>query len=144
VFEEEASSWDGKLNAVNNIFDIWFNVQRKWVYLDGIFSGSADIKHLLPTETSKFASYVSLNRDSMIACLLFFFFFFLYLLRKPCLFSLFLSVRANVDFLLSHTYSFLTVFFSQSEPGVHGPDEASGQVAPGDDRHRHPERAEVP
>lgn len=61
VFEEEASSWDGKLNAVNNIFDIWFNVQRKWVYLDGIFSGSADIKHLLPTETSKFASYASLQ-----------------------------------------------------------------------------------
>ena len=56
VFEEEASSWDQKLNAVNNIFDIWFNVQRKWVYLDGIFSGSADIKVLLPTETSKFQS----------------------------------------------------------------------------------------
>ncbi len=57
VFEEEASSWDQKLNAVNTIFDIWFNVQRKWVYLEGIFSGSADIKHLLPTETSKFQSY---------------------------------------------------------------------------------------
>jgi len=29
-------------------------VQRQWVYLEGIFSGSADIKHLLPVESSRF------------------------------------------------------------------------------------------
>ena len=29
-------------------------MQRQWVYLEGIFSGSADIKHLLPVESSRF------------------------------------------------------------------------------------------
>lgn len=29
-------------------------MQRQWVYLEGIFSGSADIKHLLPVETARF------------------------------------------------------------------------------------------
>src|SRR6201996_2857035 len=34
--------------------DIWIDVQRQWVYLEGIFSGSADIKHLLPVESGRF------------------------------------------------------------------------------------------
>ncbi len=54
VFEEEANGWDDKLNRINALFDVWIDVQRKWVYLEGIFSGSADIKHLLPTESSRF------------------------------------------------------------------------------------------
>jgi len=33
---------------------VWIDVQRQWVYLEGIFSGSADIKHLLPVESSRF------------------------------------------------------------------------------------------
>lgn len=36
------------------IFDVWIDVQRRWVYLEGIFFGSADIKNLLPSEFSKF------------------------------------------------------------------------------------------
>lgn len=39
-----------------NLFDIWIDVQRRWVYLDGIFSGSGDIQHLLPIETQRFQS----------------------------------------------------------------------------------------
>lgn len=53
-FEEEALSWDDKLNRINALFDVWIDVQRRWVYLEGIFTGSADIKTLLPMETSKF------------------------------------------------------------------------------------------
>lgn len=34
--------------------DVWLDVQRQWVYLEGIFSGSADIKHLLPVESARF------------------------------------------------------------------------------------------
>ena len=34
--------------------DVWIDVQRQWVYLEGIFSGSADIKHLLPMESARF------------------------------------------------------------------------------------------
>ncbi|KAJ1934844.1 dynein heavy chain, partial [Linderina macrospora] len=54
VFEEEASSWEDKLNRIHLLFDVWVDVQRQWVYLEGIFSGSADIKHMLPVESSRF------------------------------------------------------------------------------------------
>ncbi|GAB6020623.1 Dynein heavy chain, cytoplasmic [Chamberlinius hualienensis] len=56
VFEEEAVTWEEKLNRINALFDVWIDVQRRWVYLEGIFTGSADIKALLPVETSRFQS----------------------------------------------------------------------------------------
>ncbi|XP_040576126.1 dynein heavy chain, cytoplasmic [Lepeophtheirus salmonis] len=56
VFEEEANTWEDKLNRISALFDVWIDVQRRWVYLEGIFSGSADIKALLPVETSRFMS----------------------------------------------------------------------------------------
>ncbi|KAF9072690.1 dynein [Rhodocollybia butyracea] len=49
-----AGSWEEKLNRIHVLFDVWLDVQRQWVYLEGIFSGSADIKHLLPVETARF------------------------------------------------------------------------------------------
>ncbi len=56
VFEEEANTWEDKLNRILTLFDVWIDVQRRWVYLEGIFTGSADIKTLLPVETSRFVS----------------------------------------------------------------------------------------
>ncbi len=56
MFEEEATSWDDKLNRIRETFDVWVDVQRRWVYLEGIFSGSSDINALLPTESSRFKS----------------------------------------------------------------------------------------
>lgn len=53
-FEEEASGWEDKLNRVHVLFDIWIDVQRQWVYLEGVFTGNADIKHLLPMESARF------------------------------------------------------------------------------------------
>lgn len=53
-FEEDALAWEEKLNRINALFDVWIDVQRRWVYLEGIFSGSADIQTLLPVETSRF------------------------------------------------------------------------------------------
>jgi dynein heavy chain 1 len=53
-FEDEASSWEDKLNRVHVLFDVWIDVQRQWVYLEGVFTGNADIKHLLPMESSRF------------------------------------------------------------------------------------------
>ncbi|KAH8912297.1 hypothetical protein BR93DRAFT_871202 [Coniochaeta sp. PMI_546] len=53
-FEEEATSWEDKLNRVHVLFDVWIDVQRQWVYLEGVFTGNADIKHLLPIESSRF------------------------------------------------------------------------------------------
>lgn len=58
-FEEEALGWEEKLNKVNALFDVWIDVQRRWVYLEGIFSGSSDIQALLPVETSRFQSISS-------------------------------------------------------------------------------------
>lgn len=43
-------------NYFAGLFDVWIDVQRRWVYLEGIFTGSADIKTLLPVETSRFVS----------------------------------------------------------------------------------------
>ncbi|KAJ1798747.1 dynein heavy chain, partial [Coemansia sp. RSA 2399] len=54
VFEEEAGSWEDKLNRIHVLFDVWVDVQRQWVYLEGIFTSSADIKHMLPVESSRF------------------------------------------------------------------------------------------
>ncbi|CAG2102482.1 unnamed protein product, partial [Medioppia subpectinata] len=58
-FEEDALSWEEKLNRINALFDVWIDVQRRWVYLEGIFSGSSDIQALLPVETSRFQSISS-------------------------------------------------------------------------------------
>ncbi|KAL1303469.1 hypothetical protein AAFC00_006850 [Neodothiora populina] len=54
VFEEDASSWEERLNRVHVLFDVWIDVQRQWVYLEGVFTGNADIKALLPTESNRF------------------------------------------------------------------------------------------
>ncbi|TWU76393.1 hypothetical protein ED733_006599 [Metarhizium rileyi] len=53
-FEEEAVSWEDKLNRVHVLFDVWIDVQRQWVYLEGVFTGNVDIKHLLPIESGRF------------------------------------------------------------------------------------------
>ncbi|KAI7518820.1 Dynein heavy chain, partial [Hortaea werneckii] len=55
-FEEEASAWEDRLNRIHVLFDVWIDVQRQWVYLEGVFTGNADIKHLLPLESSRFAN----------------------------------------------------------------------------------------
>ena len=38
---------------------MWIDIQRHWVYLEGIFTGSADIKHLLPNETQQFQNILT-------------------------------------------------------------------------------------
>lgn len=61
MFEEDALSWEDKLNRIMALFDVWIDVQRRWVYLEGIFTGSADIKHLLPVETQRFQRLIKKN-----------------------------------------------------------------------------------
>ena len=55
-FEEDASSWEDKLSRVHILFDVWIDVQRQWVYLEGVFIGNQEIQHLLPTETNRFSN----------------------------------------------------------------------------------------
>ena len=59
VFEDDAMAWEDRLNRINALFDVWIDVQRRWVYLEGIFTGSADIKHLLPNESQRFQRFVT-------------------------------------------------------------------------------------
>ncbi|CBQ72614.1 Cytoplasmic dynein heavy chain 1 [Sporisorium reilianum SRZ2] len=54
VFEEEASLWEDRVSKISVLFDTWIDVQRQWVYLEGIFTGSAEIRHILPVESSRF------------------------------------------------------------------------------------------
>ncbi len=56
MFAAEASSWDKQLSLLRVVLDIWIDVQRRWIYLEGIFLGSADIKAQLPNEYSRFKS----------------------------------------------------------------------------------------
>lgn len=49
-FQEEATLWEDRLTKLNTVLDAWVDVQRKWVYLEGIFLTSRDIKQQLPTE----------------------------------------------------------------------------------------------
>lgn len=44
TFEEEIAQWDSKLQKVKITLEVWIDVQKKWVYLEGIFMGSSDIK----------------------------------------------------------------------------------------------------
>lgn len=37
--------WDDRLSRVKAILDCWISVQRRWVYLEGIFFGSAGTAH---------------------------------------------------------------------------------------------------
>eukprot|EP00917_Polyrhabdina_sp_WS-2016_P007442 GHVP01016658.1.p1 GENE.GHVP01016658.1~~GHVP01016658.1.p1 ORF type:complete len:4656 (-),score=837.71 GHVP01016658.1:4666-18633(-) len=54
IFEEDASLLEEKLNRIRSIFEALQEVQRKWLYLEGVFTGSSDIQSLLPTEFAKF------------------------------------------------------------------------------------------
>ena len=54
VFEEEASLWEDRLSKISVLFDTWIDVQRQWVYLEGIFTGSVEIRHILPVESARF------------------------------------------------------------------------------------------
>lgn len=47
TFEVEIKTWNDKILKISNCLSVWMDVQRKWVYLEGIFLGSSDIKDQL-------------------------------------------------------------------------------------------------
>eukprot|EP00586_Coscinodiscus_wailesii_P014222 CAMPEP_0172510176 /NCGR_PEP_ID=MMETSP1066-20121228/226876_1 /TAXON_ID=671091 /ORGANISM="Coscinodiscus wailesii, Strain CCMP2513" /LENGTH=4214 /DNA_ID=CAMNT_0013289037 /DNA_START=123 /DNA_END=12767 /DNA_ORIENTATION=+ len=53
-FREEGTTWENRLTKLRDAFDLWIDVQRRWVYLEGIFFSSADIKSQLPSEWTRF------------------------------------------------------------------------------------------
>jgi dynein heavy chain 1 len=65
-FQEEGKLWDERLTKLRSTFDSWVEVQRRWVYLEGIFFGGSDIKAQLSAEWARFRNvdgeFVSLMR----------------------------------------------------------------------------------
>jgi len=53
AIKHRVAQWEKDLNTINDVIDCWFIVQRKWIYLESIFS-SEDIKLQLPEEARKF------------------------------------------------------------------------------------------
>lgn len=53
-FVDRVRKWEKTLNIVSECLDVWFVVQRKWMYLEGIFIGAEDIRLQLPEEAKKF------------------------------------------------------------------------------------------
>jgi dynein heavy chain len=46
---------------------MWFTVQRKWVYLEGIFIGAEDIRLQLPEEAKRFDAIDKMFKNIMTA-----------------------------------------------------------------------------
>jgi dynein heavy chain 1 len=65
-FQEESKVWEDRLTKLRGLFDLLMNVQRRYVYLEGIFIETSDIKARLPTEWARFRSvdgeFISLMR----------------------------------------------------------------------------------
>ena len=59
IFEEEARRWEERVARVQTTFELWAQVQRQFVYLNGIFTSSPEMKHMLPMETNRFQSITS-------------------------------------------------------------------------------------
>uniref|UniRef100_A0A1B0DMV2 Dynein heavy chain linker domain-containing protein n=1 Tax=Phlebotomus papatasi TaxID=29031 RepID=A0A1B0DMV2_PHLPP len=51
---KEADIWRRKLDSVGRILNVWFDVQRKWLYMESIFLGSRDIQEKIPEESQRF------------------------------------------------------------------------------------------
>lgn len=120
VFEEDALSWEDKLNRIMALFDVWIDVQRRWVYLEGIFTGSADIKHLLPVETQRFQRLFFYSVNQM-------------------------SNTVNLDQTCSTSYRFFMIFFffSQYQHRVLGIDEEGVKVSISDGCAEHSGSSEI-
>lgn len=55
-FLTEVTEWQTSLANADQVIGIWFDVQRKWMYLESIFIGSEDIRSQLPLDSKRFDS----------------------------------------------------------------------------------------
>lgn len=53
-FLDEVSDWQKKLSNADQVIQVFFEVQRKWCYLESIFIGSEDIRSQLPEDSKRF------------------------------------------------------------------------------------------
>jgi dynein heavy chain len=67
AFVDRVRKWEKSLNLVSECLEMWFTVQRKWVYLEGIFIGAEDIRQQLPEEAKRFDAIDKLFKTIMTA-----------------------------------------------------------------------------
>ncbi|XP_076257481.1 dynein beta chain, ciliary-like [Rhynchophorus ferrugineus] len=53
-FLGDVSEWQKKLGNADQVRQVYFDVQRKWTYLESIFIGSEDIRSQLPEDSKRF------------------------------------------------------------------------------------------
>ncbi len=63
-FLNTVQGWEKSLSLISEVIEIWILVQRKWIYLEGIFVGG-DIRAQLPEEAKKFDVIDKLFRKIM-------------------------------------------------------------------------------
>jgi len=51
---DKLTHWQKVLGGIDTLIVNWFEVQRKWIYLECIFIGSADIRAQLPADAANF------------------------------------------------------------------------------------------
>jgi len=54
AFLGRVRKWEHDLNRIAEVLDLWLTVQKKWIYLEGIFTGSDDIRQQLKEEAKRF------------------------------------------------------------------------------------------
>ncbi|XP_050455387.1 dynein axonemal heavy chain 10 [Cataglyphis hispanica] len=52
-FLSSVQKWERTMHTISEVLEVWTELQRKWLYLEGIFVGG-DIRFQLPDETKKF------------------------------------------------------------------------------------------
>ncbi|XP_026835009.1 dynein beta chain, ciliary isoform X2 [Drosophila erecta] len=65
-FEHEVRLWQNRLSNADQIIGSWFEVQRKWQYLESIFIGSEDIRSQLPEDSRRF-DYIDKEFKALLA-----------------------------------------------------------------------------
>ena len=53
-FLEEVSSWQKQLSAADQVITIFLEIQRTWLHLESIFTGSEDLRKQLPEDSNRF------------------------------------------------------------------------------------------
>lgn len=57
AFERDAGIWETFLNNTQALLDVFIEVQRRWVYLEGIFNNSTDVQTQLQAQYRKFKTF---------------------------------------------------------------------------------------
>eukprot|EP00750_Incisomonas_marina_P009230 INCI15857.2.p1 GENE.INCI15857.2~~INCI15857.2.p1 ORF type:complete len:4529 (-),score=890.01 INCI15857.2:58-13644(-) len=68
IFLDQVKAWEKQLMNMSDTIDMWFRVQSKWMYLESIFVGSADIRLQLPEVAKNFDKIDKGFKDIMASC----------------------------------------------------------------------------